>query len=310
MTPRAKCLALAGAAFAFALAAWPELGEAAFVRANCRGIQELSTSKSLVRCEESSVLEDGERLMLGHTRAAASLDEARLSSSASGGQMRGVGSNGGEAGAVLKDRLTITGDWEGTLAVTVRLCVAYTFAGFGDSRVHAVLRTSSGGTLGYASQARVRLSHRGFGGASLENVESHGVFAIPRPGRRPSRSVFELSVTERIRHDNPVLSLRADLATYALPNLEPLDPVMSSFAEAEAWLAVSIPPSLGLLSQSGAFLRASQGRGVAESTPAGHASWGIIAASSTGSEHALRDHRRRYRVAARPDCRQQLGVDG
>ena len=55
------------------------LAEAAFVRANCRGIQEFSATEPRVSCEESSVLSgDNQRVMLGHTRAVSSLAEARL----------------------------------------------------------------------------------------------------------------------------------------------------------------------------------------------------------------------------------------
>lgn len=299
-----------GAALVLALAAWPRYSEAAFVRANCRGIQEFSRSESRVSCRQSSVLEGAGHLMLGHTRAQASLAEARLASSATGGQIRGVGANGGEAGAVLTDRLTITGEWQGELAVTLRLCVAYTFAGFGESRVHAALSASSGGAVRYSSQARVRIAHRGFGGALLDNAGSRGAYAAPRSGRLPAQSMFELRVTERVHRGNPVMNLRVDLASHALPNLEPLEPVLSSFAEATAWLVVSLPASLGFSSQSGVFPLTSRVDALAQSTPGTDPSWVIIAASNNGSEHALRDHRRRYRAAARSDCRQQLGVDG
>ncbi|MDX1434819.1 MAG: hypothetical protein R3286_20430 [Gammaproteobacteria bacterium] len=290
--------------------AWPETSEAAFVRANCRGIQKFSDSQPRVKCSESSVLEDDRHLMLGHTRAEASLADARLTSSATGGQIRGVGANGGDAGAVLMDRLTITGDWQGDVEVTVRLCVAYTFAGFGESRVNAELHSYSGSAVTYANQARVRILHRGFGGATLEDVESRGAITTPEPGPRPAQSVFELSVTERVQRSNPVLTLRADLASYALPNLESLEPVLSSFAEATARLVVSLPSSLDFSSQSGVFPRAVSSGESARSTPSSDPSWGIIAASDIGSGHALRDHRRRHRAVARSDCRQQLGVDG
>ena len=63
-----------------ALLAISQSVHASFVRANCRGVQELSSSKAQVSCQESSVLTDeAEHLMLGHTRASSSLAEGRLS---------------------------------------------------------------------------------------------------------------------------------------------------------------------------------------------------------------------------------------
>ena len=298
-------------AWVLVLFALSSLAEAAFVRANCRGIQEFSLSERQVSCQESSVLsDDDERLMLGHTRAAADLALARLSASAAGGQIRDIGSNGGEAGALLMDRLTIIGNWGGSVAVTVRLCVAYKFAGFGESRIHATLRTSSAGNAAGDNQARVRLSHRGFGGTVLADFESRGDFGIPEQGSHAPQSVFELSATEKVHHSRPTMNLRADIAAFALPNLEALEPVLSSFSEAVAWISVSLPARLRFSSESGVFLsqRPVTGRMEleAEETP----SWGIMRTISIGRAYALRSHRGWYRVAARSDCRQQLGVDG
>ena len=229
--------------------------DAALVRANCRGVQELSMSDSDVSCEESSVLEDdNNNLMLGHTRASASLPQGLLLISAVGGQIRDVGSNGGEAGALLADRLTISGDWDGFVFVTVGLCVDYRFAGFGESRIHATLRTSSGESTGGGNQARVRLSHRGFGETKLADFGSLGEFDIPQEGDRPLQSRLLLSVTEKIHHDTPEMNLRADIAAFALPNLEALEPVLSSFAAASAWISVSLPEPLEFSSESGMFM--------------------------------------------------------
>ena len=301
--PASTCLLVLFALSSFA--------EAAFVRANCRGIQEFSLSEHQVSCQQSSVLsDDNERLMLGHTRAAASLVQARLSASAAGGQIRDVGSNGGEAGALLMDRLTITGDWHGSAAVTVRLCVAYKFAGFGESRIHASLRTSSADKATGDNQARVRLSHRGFGGTVLADFHSRGEFEIPAEGPRAPQSVFELSATEKVHHSQPTMNLRADIAVFALPNLEALEPVLSSFSQAVAWISISLPEQLRFSSESGVFLSHSRASGRMEWEPGVKPSWGIMKTNRIGGAHALRSHRGWYRVAARSDCRHQLGVDG
>lgn len=284
---------------------------ASFVRANCRGVQELSSSETRVSCQESSVLTDeAEHLMLGHTRASASLAEGRLSISAAGGQIRDVGSNGGEAGALLMDRLTITGDWQGTVSIGVRLCVAYKFAGFGESRIHATLRTSPAENATGDNQARVRLSHRGFTGTVLTDFESRGDFAIPPAGPRDPQSILELEVTERIHRSAPAMNLRADIAAFALPNLEALEPVLSSFGEAIASIAISLPGGLGFTSESGVFLSDSETAARTVHEPEPDTSWVIMKTSDIGKKNALRSHRGWYRAVARSDCRHQFGVDG
>jgi hypothetical protein len=293
------------------LLALPPLAEAAFVRANCRGIQEFSTTEPRVSCQESSVLsDDSERLMLGHTRAAASLVQGRLSTSAAGGQIRDVGWNGGEAGALLMDRLTISGDWDGYVAVTVHLCVAYTFAGFGESRLDATLRTSSADNVTGDNQARVRLLHRGFGGTTLADFESRGEFTIPEQGPRAPESIIELTVTESVHHESPQMNLRADIAAFALPNLEALEPMLSSFGRAVAWISVTLPERIAFSSESGVFLSEPGAPMQMRLEPGPDRSWVIIKTTSIGSRNALRSHRRWYRAVARSDCRHQFGMDG
>ena len=287
------------------------LAEGAFVRANCRGIQEFSTTEARVSCQESSVLsDDDEHLMLGHTRAAANLAAARLTTSAAGGQIRDVGWNGGEAGALLKDRLTITGTWDGHINVTVHLCVAYRFAGFGESRIDATLRTSTADNVTGDNQARVRLRHRGFGGTALADFESRGTFTIPEQGPRAAESTFEMTVTERVHHSRPAINLRADIAAFALPNLEAFEPVLSSFGEAVAWIAVSLPGRLAFSSESGVFLSEPGSARQMRREPGAVRSWGIIKTGTIGKRNALRSDRGWYRAAARPDCRYQFGMDG
>jgi hypothetical protein len=293
------------------LCALPTLVEAAFVRANCRGIQEFSIIDGNVSCQESSVLTDeNARLMLGHTRAKASLQRGLLTSSAAGGQIRDVGTNGGEAGALLMDRLNIVGDWDGFVIVSVRLCVRYKFAGFGESRIHATLRTSSAQVASGDNQARVRLSHRGFGGTRLSDFGSRGEFEIPEEGSRPAQSMLALSVIQRVHHSSPEMSVRADIAVYALPNLEALEPVLSSFGGALAWISVSLPERLEFSSESGMFLSEPYAVEAKGSQPGSNAFGANTKTANSGRANALRNHRGWYRAAARSDCRQQLGVDG
>jgi hypothetical protein len=297
--------ALLAATWLAMLGALPGVADAAFVRANCRGVQEFSTSKALVSCAESSVLGgEGPQLLLGHTQAEASLARGSLMASAAGGQIRDVGSNGGEAGALFMDRLTISGDWDGAIPVTVRLCVQYAFAGFGESRIHAVLRTSSKGASTGGNQAGMRLSHRGFGGTVLGDLNSRGRFDIPLEGPRAAHSTVQLSVTEEVDRRVPELKLRVDVAAYALPNLELLEPVLSSFSRVEAFVLVSLPAPLVFSSESGLFLSESSAQQASDET------WVMMSAPNNGRNDALRSHRRRHRAAARSDCRHQLGLDG
>lgn len=293
------------------LCALPALAEGAFVRANCRGIQKFSTTEHTVSCQESNVLaDDADNLMLGHTRAKASLPRGMLSTSAAGGQIRDVGANGGEAGALLKDRLILRGEWEGNVAVGVRLCVAYRFAGFGESRIHAMLRTSTANEATGENRARVRLRHRGFAGTALADFESRGRFAIPAEGPRPPQSTIALRVTEEVPRDSPEINVRADITSFALPNLEPLEPVLSSFGEAIAWIVVTVPEAIELSSESGVFLSEPfepPATGAGEGTAR---SWVIMGAAYHGESNALRGHRDWHRVAARSDCGHQFVLDG
>lgn len=293
------------------LVSLPPFADAAVVRANCRGIQELSTSEAQVSCQESSVLsDDDEHLILGHTRASANLARGRLSTSAAGGQIRDVGWNGGEAGALFADRLKFGGDWDGHIAVTVHMCVAYRFAGFGESRIDATLRASSVDSSAAVNQARVRLRHRGFGGTALVGFESRGEFTIPEEGPRAPQAVFELTVTQTVHRSSPEMNVRADIASIALPNLESLEPVLSSFTRSVALIAVSLPERLALSSESGVFLSEAGDLRRMRLERGENQSWVIMKTANSGSVHALRSHRRWHRVAARSDCRYELGLDG
>jgi hypothetical protein len=281
-----------------------------FVRANCRGIQEFSVTDHSASCQESSVLAHDDHLLLGHTRAAVSLARGVLQSSAAGGQIRDVGANGGQAGALFMDRLTISGDWTGAIPVTVRLCVDYRFAGLGESRVHATLRTSPGGAALGANQAGIRLTNRGLGGAVLKSLDSRGDFEIPGEGARARASLLLLSVTENIHRRAPVLSVRADVAAFALPNLQALEPVLSSYSQVVAWVQLSLPEPLVFTSESGAFLSDAYAYEVMGDRQGSTLYSVIMTTRNNGKTHALRNHRDWHRASARSDCRHQLRLDG
>ena len=95
---------------------------AMYVRATCKGIVDFSDSAIRARCHEANLLTDPEGgLVSGFTTAAVDVATGALNAGAAGGQIRDVGYNGGEASAFFKDRLTILGDWQGAIPVTVSM---------------------------------------------------------------------------------------------------------------------------------------------------------------------------------------------
>lgn len=229
--------------------------QAAHVRANCRGIQEFSMSEPEVSCYQSDTLTDSAgHIMFGYTAAAASLTRGKLTASASGGAIRDIGYNGGEATALLKDKISIQGEWQGSIPVTVSVWVAYKFAGFGESRIHASLGTTTVQRPVAENRVSIRLVHRGFNQASLSNVNNMGTYQSPEDGSYPAQSILSLSVTETIERESPYLEVRARLDSYALPNLDTLNPTASSLVNVEARISVSLPQPLKFTSESGTFL--------------------------------------------------------
>jgi hypothetical protein len=229
--------------------------EAAHVRVTCRGVQEFSLSEPEVSCYESSALTDADgRIMFGHTAAGASLTQGKLTASASGGAIRDVGYNGGEASALLMDKVVIEGEWQGSVPVTVSMWIAYKFAGYGESRFHAALGASVSEAPPGDNRVAVRLRHRGFNQATLSNVVNDGSNRAPEDGSYPAQSILTMSVTEMVTDESPFLVVRARLDGYALPNLDAINPTAASLVDVEARISVSLPEHLRLRSESGLFL--------------------------------------------------------
>ena len=228
--------------------------QTAYVRVTCRGVQELSLS-GRASCDESSVLSDHDgRLVFGHTAAGASLVDGSLEASASGGSIRDVGYDGGEATALLRDEITVAGEWQGSVTLTVSMRIVYRFAGFGESRIHASLSATTTQVPLSSNAVQVRLTHRGFNQATLTKVIDDGTNHTPAEGTYPAQSAIDVSVTETLTLASPRLVVRARVDGYALPNLDAINPSAASLVDAEAQLSVSAPDDLDIKSASGLFL--------------------------------------------------------
>lgn len=223
------------------LAALTIAAEAAHVRVTCRGVHQLSTTERAVSCHETDAFTDRDgRIFFGHTAAAADLANGTLMASASGGSIRDIGYNGGEATALLKDEIPVPGEWRGTIPVTITMRIAYRFAGFGESRIHASLSATSAPGPSVRNRALIRLSYRGFDQATLRNVANDGSYAAPEDGAYPARAVLTMSVTEMVAASSPRVTVRARLDGYALPNLDSINPSADSLVDAEARITVSL----------------------------------------------------------------------
>ena len=111
-----------------------------------------------------------------------------------------------------------------------------------------------------------------------------------------------MSVTEKIHRNIPEMNLRADIAVFALPNLEALEPVLSSFGRAVVSISVSLPERLAFSSESGMFMSepyAHDGTAMELGTSPSRV---ILKTANSGKVNAVRSDRGGYRVVARPDC--------
>ncbi|MDX1433650.1 MAG: hypothetical protein R3286_14500 [Gammaproteobacteria bacterium] len=225
--------------------------QAAHVRVTCRGIQEYSRFERALSCDESNVLTDQDgRLVFGHTSAQADLARGTLAASASGGSVRDVGYNGGEATALFKDEFAVEGAWQGEVPVTVSMWITYRFAGSGESRIHASLGATASSGLIADDRAQIRLHHRGFNKATLQNVINDGGYRTPQNGSYPAQSTLVMSITEMVAFDSPRLIVRARVDSYALPNLDTINPSAASLVDVRARISVSLPEHLHLRSES------------------------------------------------------------
>ncbi|MDH3689117.1 MAG: hypothetical protein OEU36_06500 [Gammaproteobacteria bacterium] len=230
----------------------------AHVRVTCEGIQEFSVSKPEVQCSDAKVLSDPDgNLVPGFSFALASLPKGRLSASSAGGSIRDFGYNGGEASALFKDTLSIAGEWKGLLPITVSLYLRYTFAGLGEARLRTAVGTRSSGAMLDDNRAHVRMIRKGFGGVTLNRIESTGNVQLPAEGLYQPSAGIVLSVTEMVHQDSPTLDIRALVTTFSSPNLGSLGSIISALVSADAELQVSIPGDLAYESASRAFLTGS-----------------------------------------------------
>ena len=211
-------------------------------RVTCKGIHKLSTAATADSCFEDAMLHDGHGRFLSSV-SGAHADPVRgiLSASAGGGSIRDIGYGGREATSVIAERFRLRGAWTGVMPVEITLTLHYDFEGDGESRLRAMLRSSSGTATRHEHRAAVKLRHTGLGGAVLVAGTAKGRFEQPDPGRIARRATIELKVVQGIDAADPVFDLRADLLAYALPNLGPFDESLASLVRARGAIEFSAP---------------------------------------------------------------------
>ena len=211
-------------------------------RVTCKGIHKLSSAATADSCLEDAMLHDGHGRFLSSV-SGAHVDPVRgtLSASAGGGSIRDIGYGGREATSVIAERFRLRGAWTGVMPVEITLTLQYDFEGDGESRLRAMLRSSSGTATRREHRAAVRMRHTGLGGAVLVAGTAKGRFAQPDPGRIARRATIELKVVQGIDAADPVLDIRADLLAYALPNLGPFDESLTSLVRARGEIGFSAP---------------------------------------------------------------------
>lgn len=221
----------------------------------CRGIHKLSDSRAEIDCSESYTLTDPKgKWMTGYSAAAASLNRGALISGAVGGSIRDVDYQGREASSIVTDTLTVLGQWQGSLPVTLALRVHYGFDGSGESRLVAELRSALSGRSGPRNRVRIDILHTPLDGATLFNVNNTGNYQTPDDGAYPSSATIDLLVTQMVEPGSPHIDVRADLRAYALPVLGGFESTVSSRSNAVARIRVSAPCPVDLASDSGVFL--------------------------------------------------------
>ena len=212
------------------------------LRVTCRGQFQLSVTEPALECSESGMLTDPEGgLLSAFSAATAELGSARLGAGAAGGAIRHVGYNGREASALMLQSFRITGDWRGTMPLTVTLELQYGFGGYGEGRMKVALRSSLDGTIRREHYAGFRMRHTELGGALLADDNSRGDHSLPQPGRYPSRSSVTLGVVQQVPRERPDIVVRADLYVLATPSLGSFDTSTSALVTAQAALSLSAP---------------------------------------------------------------------
>ena len=215
---------------------------AGLYRVTCKGIFKLSSSTTGDSCAESGKLDDANgRFLPSFSEAHADLGRGVLTATAGGGAIRGVGYDGREATSVIIERFRLSGSWTGTMPVEITMKLRYRFGGDGESRLGALLRSSTSGAVRGEHQASVRIYYTGLGGAVVLAETTRGRFEQPAEGSIESRTEIELKVIQGIDAVAPNLEVRADLIAYALPNLGLFEESLTSLIAAHGEIELSAP---------------------------------------------------------------------
>ena len=216
--------------------------QADLYRVTCKGIFKLSSSATGDSCAESGKLDDANgRFLPSFSEARADLVRGILTATAGGGAIRGVGYDGREATSVIIERIRMNGSWTGTMPVEITMKLRYRFGGDGESRLGALLRSSTAGAVRGEHQAAVRIYYTGLGGAVVLAETTRGRFEQPAEGSIGSRTAIELKVIQGIDAAAPNLEVRADLIAYALPNLGLFEESLTSLVVAHGEIELAAP---------------------------------------------------------------------
>lgn len=217
-------------------------------RVTCKGILKMSSTTSGGSCAESGKLDDAHgRFLPSLSEAHADLGRGVLAATAGGGAIRDVGYDGREATSVIIERLRLNGSWSGEMPIEITMKLRYRFEGDGESRLGAMLRSSTSGSGRGEHQATMWIRYTGLGGAVALAGDTRGQFTQPDEGGIASRASVELKVVQRIDAATPDLKIRADIVAYALPNLGLFEESLTSlvYARGEIELAAPCPFRIG-----------------------------------------------------------------
>ena len=232
----------ARAALLFAAMLATATPQAGLYRVTCKGIFKLASSTIGDSCAESGKLDDAHgRFVPSLSEARADLGRGTLTATAGGGAIRDVGYDGREATSVIIERFRLNGSWTGEMPVEITMKLRYRFGGDGESRLGALLRSSTSGAVRGEHQAAVRIHYTGLGGAVVIAGSTRGRFVQPAEGSIESRTVIELKVIQEIDAETPNLEVRADLIAYALPNLGLFEESLTSLVAAHGEIELAAP---------------------------------------------------------------------
>ena len=216
--------------------------EAGLYRVTCKGIHKLSSDPAGDSCAESGMLDDGQgRFLPSFSEAHADLGRGILTATAGGGAIRDVGYDGREATSVIIERFRLNGSWTGKMPVEIVMKLRYRFEGDGESRLGALLRSSTSNAVRGEHQAAMWMRYTGLGGAVVLAGRTRGRFEQPADGGIADRTTVELKVVQSIDAAAPELEIRADLTAYAMPNLGLFEESLTSLVDAHGEIALTAP---------------------------------------------------------------------